>query len=111
MDGVKELKACDITMCVSCRGPLIEEGSHDINFYRVTVANVIVDVGALQERRGLQMIWHNAPGSAALADVFAPSSTVAHEMPAKTLNFCFRCAMKTRVIAVSEMENENGEEG
>ncbi len=77
---MKELKTDDITMCVACNGPLVNPEDGAIVFYRVRIAAAVPNMKALQDRAGLQMLWHNAPGSAALAEVFAPTQAVAQEM-------------------------------
>lgn len=66
-------------------------------FYRVTVERMAVDLKAVQQRAGLEMYFG---GSAALADVFAPTTEIANPLfQAATILVCDRCAIDPLCVA------------
>lgn len=63
-------------------------------FYRVTIEVMGVDLQAVRERHGLSMLFGFKPGSAALAEVFAPTGEIANPAHApETLLACQSCAI------------------
>ena len=83
------MKPDELHPCSKCDGLLTgEEGRNILQFYVVDVATAVLDVQALRERHGLSMILG---GSEALAEVFAPSASIATIVPGKRLLLCFDC--------------------
>lgn len=86
------MKASEIRPCDLCRSPLMA-GGH-ITFHRIRFERFGVDVRAVRERHGLATLM----GSAALAEVFAPSSEVAVRLgEPDELIICETCAMESHL--------------
>lgn len=89
MPGIdfRQLRPCD-----HCKNPLTGKPGHGetrhLDFYRVRVAQAIVNVRAVQSFAGLAMMF---AGNEALADVFAPERHAAKLLPERDWLLCFDC--------------------
>jgi hypothetical protein len=88
LDDLAKMKPDELHPCSKCDGLLTGKEGRDIQFYVVDVGTAVLDRQAIRDREGLAMILG---GSAALAEVFAPTSTVATIVPGKRLLLCFDC--------------------
>jgi hypothetical protein len=93
--NANELRACDL-----CGRGLMHTGVP--LFYRLTFERMAVDMKAVRERVGLAMLFN---GSAALAEVFAPSAEVAQRLgtEADVLLVCDACALSEHTQMIAEL--------
>lgn len=84
----KEIQEDEFTRCIACGEGLAPEG---LVFYRVTLEQHLVDVGALQRRQGLAMMMG---GNHALARVFSPDSQFSKQVWEHKALVCQRCVLE-----------------
>lgn len=85
------MKAKELRPCGICGNGLMHTGVP--LFYRVTIEVMGIDLQAVRERRGLEMLFGDKPGSAALAEVFAPTGEVANRVhDPDSMLICQQCA-------------------
>ena len=99
------MKANELRPCDVCGRPLMA-GGH-VSFHRITFERMGVNLQAVRERAGLHMVM----GSAALAEVFAPTPEVADRIgDANVLIVCEDCAMKPHLpMALAEIAAKRAE--
>lgn len=86
------MKANELRPCDVCGSPLMK-AAH-VTFHKITFEQMGVNLRAARERAGLSMMM----GSAALAEVFAPTAHVADRIgDADLLILCEDCAMKPQL--------------
>jgi hypothetical protein len=89
------VKASEIRPCALCQKPLMH--TRLPLFYRVTVERMTIDLKAVRERHGIEVLL----GSAPLAEVFAPTTEIANPLfQAATILVCERCAIEPFCVAV-----------
>lgn len=86
------MKANELRPCDVCSSPLMKAGH--VSFHKITFERIGVNLQAVRERAGLGIMM----GSAALAEVFAPTAHVANRIgDADALILCEDCAMKPQL--------------
>jgi len=109
------LEPKEITVCAGCDGELVgnAESGKTLCFYRVEFSQFIPDFASLQERGGLTAIFASGGGppnvAAALADVFAPTATVATrvENEPDVMNICFKCYVERPLAEIMERQRKD----
>lgn len=96
----------DLSKCSLCGEGVLHDGS--VCFYRVNVAQAIIDVSAVQRTHGLEMMMG---GNAALADVFSPDQDLAQEITSPTVNVCASCMMSPDPMQLMSILQVSQDEG
>lgn len=90
--GTSPLDRSELEKCFFCKKGMMHGG--DIHFYEVTVGQCIVDLPAVQQQAGIDMLI----GHPALGMALAPVTRVAHRLPTKRALVCAGCAIEPQVI-------------
>ena len=85
-EGCKPFDRSELQKCANCGKGMMHAGG--LVFYEISVGQVMVDHTAIQQIAGLEMMMG---GNAALAAVFAPTSSVAVRLPSTRLLLCDAC--------------------
>lgn len=108
MSRENEMDRSEIKPCAMCGKGVLHTGAPF--FYEVKVTQCMADMREIQRQHGLEVMMG---GNAALAEVFAASTTVAHRLPEQRLLVCSECAlMKNQPIAaLPEFAKEDESDG
>lgn len=91
----------ELQNCCSCGKGMMH--NQDIHFYEITASACVVDLVSIRQQHGLEVMMGAA---APLAQIFAPSTVVAHKMPARRKLVCAPCMMEKFTNILVMMEDE-----
>lgn len=96
----------DLMKCVCCAQGMMANG--DMTFYRVTLERMCVDMAAVQQQSGLEMMLG---GNARLANVMGPDADIAKPLgPGVQVFVCDRCAIDNVLMEVAALAHEAADE-
>ena len=105
------MKRKDIKPCVLCGKGMMHD--NNILFYKVRLTRLGVNLGAVQQRMGLEMML----GSPVLAGVMGPDEDLATKITSQEFLVCDTCALERSLVLchldeiASEAETPKLEEG
>jgi hypothetical protein len=85
-EGCKSFDRSELQKCANC-GKGMAHDRHLV-FYEISIGQVMLDQGVIQQITGLEMMMG---GNATLAAAFAPTSAVAVRLPPTRLLLCNGC--------------------
>lgn len=91
----KPFDRSELQSCCSCERGVMATG--DIHFYEVTISQCIADLTSIRQQHGLEMMMGRA---APLAQVFSPTTNVAHRLPTVRRLVCSECALQPQHLMV-----------
>ncbi len=96
------MKRKDIKPCVLCGKGIMHD--NNILFYQVTLTRLGVNLGAVQQRAGLEMML----GSPVLAEVMGPDEDLATKITTIQFLICDPCALERSLVLchLHEIANE-----
>lgn len=96
------MKQKDIRKCAVCGLGVMHAGG--VAFYRVTVEHMVVDMRAIQQQAGLEMML----GSPALATVMGPDRDIANRLgdPVEVM-FCQECGITPETSIAQILETKS----
>lgn len=93
--------------CAGCGMGVVHSGA--LLFYRVVVDRMIVDVGAIQRRHGLELMMGGGQQGTVLAGVMGPDGPLAKSFSKETLLVCNDCSLINK-FGIAELLEVGGKE-
>ena len=91
----KPFDRSDLQQCYGCQRGVMKTGQ--IHFYEITVGQCIADLESIRTQHGLEMMMGRA---APLAQVFSPTTNVAHRLPTVRRLICSECALHPQHLMI-----------
>lgn len=110
VDAMKGMKKKEIEKCLLCGQGVGHNGDPD--FWRVSLERFFVDLKAVQQTAGMEMMMGGGPEGAFLTSIMGSDPDIAKEpSPHPSFILCSPCAFEpTRIVRLSESVTERENE-
>ena len=85
----KPFDRTELLPCAFCKRGVAHDGN--VVFYEIVTGQCLLDFESIRQQHGLELVI----GAPALAAALAPSTNVAHRLPASRKLVCSQCAMES----------------
>ncbi len=96
------MKHSDLKNCVFCNKGMMHNRMF-MQFYRMKLDCMMIDVGAVQRAAGMEQMM----GNAMIANVMGPNEDLAIETSSHEVLVCMECAMENKcIVSIPEMAED-----